>query len=110
MDNLLSNAWKFTSKRSDPKIEVGVAPNGGGPRTYFVRDNGFGFDPQSATKLFSPFERLQNEFPGSGIGLATVQRIIHRHGGRVWADAAVDGGATFLFTLGSDASGAAQAP
>jgi signal transduction histidine kinase len=110
LDNLLSNAWKFTSKRNDPRIELGVAANGGAARTYFVRDNGVGFDAKGAGKLFSPFERLQNEFPGSGIGLATVQRIIHRHGGRVWADAAANGGATFFFTLGNDAAAAAQVP
>ena len=101
LQNLLENAWKFSSKQADPRIEFGVTQASGEP-TYFVRDNGAGFDMMYADRLFGPFQRLhaQGEFPGSGIGLATVQRIIHRHGGRVWAEGLVGQGATFQFTLG----------
>jgi two-component system sensor histidine kinase/response regulator len=101
LGNLLENAWKFTSKQPDPRIEFGVTQASGEP-TYFVRDNGAGFDMTYAARLFGPFQRLhpQHEFPGSGIGLATVQRIVHRHGGRVWAEGLVGQGATFQFTLG----------
>jgi two-component system, sensor histidine kinase and response regulator len=101
LENLLENAWKFTSKSPGPRIEFGVTQASGEP-TYFVRDNGAGFDMTYADRLFGPFQRLhpQNEFSGSGIGLATVQRIIHRHGGRVWAEGLVGQGATFQFTLG----------
>lgn len=101
MENLLENAWKFTSKEADARIEFGVTQASSEP-TYFVRDNGAGFDMTYADRLFGPFQRLhpQGEFPGSGIGLATVQRIIHRHGGRVWAEGLVGQGATFQFTLG----------
>jgi light-regulated signal transduction histidine kinase (bacteriophytochrome) len=98
--NLLSNAWKFTSKHSQAKIEFGMSNSNQVP-IYFVRDDGAGFDMTYINKLFGPFQRLHgmNEFPGNGIGLATVQRIVHRHGGRVWAEAAVERGATFYFTL-----------
>lgn len=98
--NLLSNAWKFTARRTPARIEFGVDQRDGRP-VYLVRDNGAGFDPQFSAKLFGPFQRLHgvSEFPGNGIGLATVQRIVHRHGGEVWAEAAVDEGATFYFTL-----------
>jgi signal transduction histidine kinase len=101
LENLFENAWKFSSKQPDSRIEFGVTQASGEP-TYFVRDNGAGFDMAYADRLFGPFQRLhaQGEFPGSGIGLATVQRIIHRHGGRVWAEGLVGQGATFQFTLG----------
>ncbi len=101
LENLLENAWKFTGKQAESRIEFGVTQLSGEP-TYFVRDNGAGFDMTYADRLFGPFQRLhpQDEFPGSGIGLATVQRIIHRHGGRVWAEGLVGQGATFQFTLG----------
>lgn len=100
LENLLGNAWKFTSKRPRATIEFGVVERNGKP-TYFVRDNGAGFDMAYADNLFGPFQRLHtpDEFPGTGIGLATVQRLVHRHGGSVWAEAKVDRGATFYFTL-----------
>jgi signal transduction histidine kinase len=101
MENLLGNAWKFTNKQTNSRIEFGVTQVSGEP-TYFIRDNGVGFDMTYAPRLFGPFQRLHamDEFPGNGIGLATVQRIIHRHGGRVWAEGLVGQGATFHFTLG----------
>jgi light-regulated signal transduction histidine kinase (bacteriophytochrome) len=101
MKNLLENAWKFTGKVPRAKIEFGMT-HGATEPSYFVRDNGAGFDMTYAGRLFGPFQLLhpQHEFPGSGIGLATVQRIIHRHGGRVWAEGLVGQGATFHFTLG----------
>ncbi|MBI4331542.1 MAG: PAS domain S-box protein [Chloroflexi bacterium] len=100
MENLLENAWKFTAKAASPRIEVGVADRDG-TRAYFVRDNGAGFDMAYAGKLFLPFQRLHKatEFPGTGIGLATVQRIVQRHGGRVWGEGETGRGATFYFTL-----------
>jgi PAS domain S-box-containing protein len=103
MHNLLSNAWKYTSKRANAVIEVGQTPGDGRAVTY-VRDNGVGFDPKFAEHLFAPFQRLHRseDFEGAGIGLATVRRIVAAHGGRVWADGRPDGGATFWFTLGSD--------
>ncbi len=101
LTNLLENAWKFTARESAPRIEFGMTHASGEP-AYFVRDNGAGFDMDYADRLFVPFQRLHrsSEFPGSGIGLATVQRIIHRHGGRVWAEGTVGQGATFHFTIG----------
>jgi PAS domain S-box-containing protein len=101
LENLLNNAWKFTSNRVDSQIEFGVILHEEAKIVYFLRDNGAGFDMTYANKLFGAFGRLHTaaQFPGTGIGLATVQRIIHRHGGRVWAEGAVEQGATFYFTL-----------
>jgi PAS domain S-box-containing protein len=100
MENLLGNAWKFTGKREQAEIEFGAAKNGE-KKAYFVKDNGAGFDMAYANKLFGAFQRLHDttEFPGTGIGLATVQRIINRHGGSVWAEGTAEKGATFYFTL-----------
>ena len=100
LQNLLGNAWKFTGKRSPARVEVGSMAHDGG-RAFFVQDDGAGFDMAHAAKLFGAFQRLHasDEFPGSGIGLATVQRIIHRHGGQVWAEGTPGRGATFYFTL-----------
>lgn len=101
LENLLNNAWKFTSRQQQARIELGAIADNHSIPVYFVRDNGVGFDMTFADKLFKPFQRLHGmrEFPGNGIGLATVQRIIHRHGGQVWAEGASNQGATFYFTL-----------
>jgi PAS domain S-box-containing protein len=101
LQNLVENAWKFTARRDAATIEFGTTPADDARICCYVRDNGAGFDPAYADKLFQPFERLHEaaDFPGTGIGLASVQRIIERHGGRTWAEGAVDRGATFYFTL-----------
>jgi light-regulated signal transduction histidine kinase (bacteriophytochrome) len=101
LENLLNNSWKFTSKQELAHIEFGVKKEAGDERVYYISDNGAGFDMAYVNKLFGAFQRLHTntEFPGIGIGLAIVQRIINRHGGRVWAESAVDRGATFFFTL-----------
>ncbi|MCL5025757.1 MAG: PAS domain S-box protein [Chloroflexi bacterium] len=101
LENLLGNAWKFTSQHPRATIEFGISKRDG-ERAYYVRDDGAGFDMAYADKLFVPFQRLHaaNEFAGTGVGLATVQRVVRRHGGQVWAEGAVGKGATFFFTLG----------
>ena len=103
LENLLGNAWKFSSKTEHPRVEFGMMQEGE-RKVMFVRDNGAGFDMAYADKLFGPFQRLHgiHEFPGTGIGLATVHRIVSRHGGRIWCQAKPDGGATFFFTLQDD--------
>ena len=102
LQNLLLNAWKFSSKRAAAHIEVGSLAADSGETVYFVRDNGVGFDMAHATRLFGTFERLHSpaDFAGDGIGLATVKRIVERHGGRIWAQGQENEGATFYFTLG----------
>jgi signal transduction histidine kinase len=108
LDNLIRNAWKYTSRHEQACIEFG-AVNRRGEIVYYVKDDGAGFDPKLNDQLFQPFHRLhsRSEFPGTGIGLATVERILARHGGRIWAEGAVEKGATFWFTLKSGAAGAA---
>jgi len=100
VENLVGNAWKFTSKAVSARIELGCVSEEGA-QAFFIRDNGAGFDMAYAEKLFKPFQRLHgaSEFSGTGIGLATAHRIVHRHGGRIWADGVVGGGAVFHFTL-----------
>jgi signal transduction histidine kinase len=106
LENLLSNAWKYTSKTGEPRIEVGARLKDG-RRAFFVRDNGAGFEMAHAANLFKPFQRLhaESDFEGTGIGLATVERIVRRHGGRVWAEAEPGRGATFYFTLHGERAG-----
>ena len=100
LENLIGNAWKFTSKKPRAIIEIGKITNRN-KTAFFVRDNGAGFDMKYVQKLFVPFQRLHSnkEFSGIGIGLSIVNRIIHRHGGELWAEGKVDHGATFYFTL-----------
>jgi signal transduction histidine kinase len=101
IQNLLGNAWKFTALQPDPRVEFGALPGDNGNRVFYVRDNGAGFDAEHADRLFAPFQRLHSEaeFPGTGVGLATVQRVVRRHGGKVWAEGKVSHGATFFFTV-----------
>lgn len=101
VENLLANAWKYSSRRPEARIEVGTSGEKNGRPVYFVQDNGAGFDMRYASKLFKPFQRLHSasEFPGTGVGLATAQRIIQRHGGEIWATSVVDQGSTFYFTV-----------
>ena len=101
LQNLIENAWKFTGRRERAAIQVGATRDEDGTAAFYVRDNGAGYDPNFAANLFGPFQRLHpaSEFPGTGIGLATVQRIVHRHGGHVWAEGRINEGATFYFTL-----------
>jgi signal transduction histidine kinase len=103
MENLIGNAWKYSSKVATARIEVAAVAGEGGRTVYLVRDNGAGFDMQYAARLFEPFQRLHSEleFPGTGVGLATMQKIVRRHGGNIWADAQPGRGATFYFTLGA---------
>jgi signal transduction histidine kinase len=100
LENLLNNAWKYTSKVQAAEIEFGYTEEASGT-VYFVCDNGAGFNPRYADRLFRPFQRLhsQSEFTGTGVGLATAYRIITRHGGKIWARGSVDQGASFFFTL-----------
>jgi light-regulated signal transduction histidine kinase (bacteriophytochrome) len=102
LENLLGNAWKFTGRREAGQVELGLSRPTGDEPAYFVRDNGAGFDMAYSQRLFGAFQRLhdQSEFPGTGIGLAIVQRIVNRHGGRAWAEGQLDAGATIYFTLG----------
>jgi signal transduction histidine kinase len=101
LTNLLANAWKFTSKTPAARVAVGSARDAQGALSFYVKDNGAGFDPRHASRLFGAFQRLHaaTDFPGTGIGLATVQRVVQRHGGRVWAEGSPGAGATFFFTL-----------
>jgi light-regulated signal transduction histidine kinase (bacteriophytochrome) len=97
--NLIGNAWKYSSRTENAHVEVGRLSDA--EPTFFVRDNGAGFDMTYADRLFAPFQRLHSpsQFEGTGVGLATVQRVLARHGGRIWVQAAVDRGATFFFTV-----------
>ncbi|MDO8373476.1 MAG: PAS domain-containing protein, partial [Polaromonas sp.] len=106
MENLLGNAWKFSAQRAQAEIEVGQTSDAAGEQVFFVRDNGAGFDMAYGDKLFEPFQRLHgvSEFPGTGIGLATVHRVIGRHGGRIWAESSPGKGACFFFTLPAESA------
>ena len=101
LKNLLQNAWKYTGRIDDARIALGVDEDESDVPTYYVRDNGIGFDNADRERIFRPLERLhtRGEFSGTGLGLATVERIVHRHGGRVWAEGMPGQGATFRFTL-----------
>ena len=101
IENLLSNAWKYTARTARTRIEFGIDTQVNGTPAYYIRDNGAGFDMKYVHRLFVPFQRLhaERDFPGTGVGLATVQRIVQKHGGRIWSQAAPDEGATFYFTL-----------
>jgi signal transduction histidine kinase len=107
LQNLLGNAFKFTGRVAAARVEVGAAVDARGVRTFHVRDNGAGFDPRFADRMFGLFQRFHstNEFPGTGVGLATVQRIVRKHGGRIWAESQPGEGATFFFTLWEGAAG-----
>ena len=106
LTNLLQNAWKYTAPKEDAWIELGVAENEGDAPTYYVRDNGIGFDNENHELIFEAFQRLhtRTEYAGSGLGLATVERIVRRHGGRVWGEGVPGEGAVFRFTLGSSST------
>jgi len=99
--NLVDNAWKFTSKKDGTKIEFGTFHEKG-EQIYYIRDNGVGFDMNYAGRLFEAFQRQHTDYEGTGIGLTTVQRIIHRHGGRIWTEGKINEGATFYFTLNAN--------
>jgi len=101
LQNLLGNAWKFSSKHEAPRVELGMQLQPGERRVYYVQDNGVGFDESAATSLFGVFKRLhpKEDFPGTGVGLASVQRIVKKHGGAIWASSKPGHGATFYFTL-----------
>lgn len=109
--NLIDNAVKYTGQRKDARVEIAAIPGAGGETVVCVRDNGVGFDPAYAHKLFAVFQRLHSdrEFPGVGVGLASVQQIVRRHGGRVWAESAKGEGAAFFVALPAAASGRAGA-
>ncbi len=107
MENLLGNAWKFSAQRAQAEIKVGQTSDAAGEQVFFVCDNGAGFDMAYVDKLFEPFQRLHgvSEFPGTGIGLATVRRVIGRHGGRIWAESSPEKGTCFFFTLPAESAG-----
>jgi signal transduction histidine kinase len=101
LENLVSNAWKYSSEAAEPVIELGTFASEEGETVVYLRDNGAGFDDTRSEELFKPFKRLHSsrEFPGTGLGLATVRRIIRRHNGRIWGEGKPGGGATFYFTV-----------
>ena len=99
MHNLIDNSWKFThDTNKSPEIEIGSEVKQD-KITYYVKDNGIGFEPKYCDKIFTPFERLNNNYEGTGVGLATVARVVHRHGGKIWAESKTGEGATFYFTI-----------